>query len=126
MNKNITVISILALFLITACSLSTGLGFRTVKGSGDIVIETRKVDGFNHVDVCCGMELYLIQDGKEFLQIEADDNFMAEIETRVVNGKLDIYFRDTSGVSYRPTQPVRLILSFAEISGVSISGGGLV
>jgi hypothetical protein len=72
------------------------------------------------------MHLTLTQAGTESLQIEADDNILAEIETRVVNGKLDIYYRDTTGVSYRPTQPVRIHLSMKEIQAVSVSGGGIL
>lgn len=122
--KKTIVIAIATLFGVMACGLFSGIGFRTVIGSGEIATETRDVAGFDRVDVCCGMTLHLTQEGSESLQIEADDNFMEEIITRVENGLLRIYYRDTSNVSYRPSQQVRVYLSVANLREVSISGGG--
>jgi hypothetical protein len=125
MNKKPVFISIVTFLVITACSLSSGLGFQTVNGSGKVIDEAREVSGFDQVEVCCGMELYLTQGNRESLRIQADDNFMEEIETRIVNGRLEIGYRQETNVSYRPSQPVRLYLSAVELQAVSISGGAL-
>jgi hypothetical protein len=124
MRKTYITLSVLVLFLVTACGLSGGLGFRTVRGSGKVISERRDVSGFVRVDVCCGMELTLTQGGSESLEIEADDNFMPEIVTRVVNGRLAIEYQDTTNVSYRPSQPVKLYLSAVDLQEADISGGG--
>jgi hypothetical protein len=124
MKKHILVVSMTVLFVTAACSIFSGLGFRTITGSGTIVTETREVSNFNRVDVCCGMELYLTQNDREGLEIQADDNILDEIETRMVSGGLDIYYRDTNNIGYRPSQTVRLYLSVVDIQAVSISGGG--
>lgn len=124
MKRAIVYISALVLFLVTACGLSGSLGFRTVRGSGNVITERRDVSGFVRVDVCCGMELNLSQGGSESLEIKADDNFMPEIITRVVNGELTIAYQDTTNVSYRPSQPVQLSLSALDLQEVTVSGGG--
>ncbi len=98
---------------------------RIVRGSGDVVSEVRDVSGFDEVDVCCGMELILSQGDAESLEIEAEDNILEEIETRVVGDELRIGFRDQyPETAYRPTRPIRIYLTTPEIRGVEISGGG--
>ncbi len=124
MKKNILGFSAITLFMMSACGIFTGLGFETISGSGNVITATRDVANFNRVDVCCGMVLNLTQGDQESLKIEADDNFMDEILTRVDNGTLTIQYRITSNVSYRPTKPVLLELTVVDINGVSISGGG--
>lgn len=126
MKRTLILITIISLFLITSCSIFNLLGYETIRGSGDIVTENRNVSNFDSVDVCCGMELYLTQNGAESLQIEADDNILPEIETRVVDQKLEIFYLDTNDVNYQPTQPVRIYLTVNEIQAVSISGGGIL
>jgi len=124
MRKTIVAISAATFIIVAACSISSGLGFTTVRGSGNVTNETRDVSRFERVDVCCGMELTLTQGDVESLRIEADDNFMDEIVTTVSNGTLTINYRITTNVSYRPSQQVKLYLAAKEIRGVSISGGG--
>ena len=126
MKRNLIWISMIALFLITSCSLINGLGFQTIRGSGEIITESRNVSNFDRVEVCCGMELYLTQNGTETLQIEADDNILPEIETRVVDQKLEILYLDNNSINYQPTQPVRIYLTTTDIQAVSISGGGIL
>ena len=124
MKKTIGIFSIMALFIITACNLASGVMFKTVKGSGVVITEARQVSGFERVEVCCGMELYLTQGEVESLEIEADDNLIDEIVTTVANRNLLIQYRETSNVNYQPSKPVRIYLSAVEIREVSISGGG--
>jgi uncharacterized membrane protein len=84
MKKTVVLVSVVTLLFITACGVSSGFGFRTVKGSGEVITVQRDMSGFNRVDICCGMTLILSQGESESLEIKADDNFMAEIVTRVV------------------------------------------
>jgi hypothetical protein len=116
--------SVFVLFVSVACGLTPNFGFPTIEGSGKIVTENREVSGFTRVDVCCGMELYLTQGDSESLEIEADDNFMEEIITTVVGNRLEIKYQRTKNINYRPSQPVKLYLTMADVRGVSLSGGG--
>ncbi|MHA2429081.1 MAG: GIN domain-containing protein [Candidatus Hermodarchaeia archaeon] len=124
MKMTVLLFSLTTLFVITACGVFSGLGFKTITGSGDVVTEIRDVSGFDSVDVCCGMVLILTQGESESLEIEADDNFMEEILTTVENAVLNVHYRTISNVNYRPSKPVRLYLSAVDVSKISISGGG--
>jgi hypothetical protein len=123
--KNIIIFfSIVILITTAACGMTSNIGYQTVRGSGNITTENRQVSGFERVKVCCGMELFLTQGETESLEIEADDNLIDEIITRVVDGTLDVKYQRDNNVSYRPTQAVRIYLSAVEMQAVSISGGG--
>ena len=124
MKKPLVFISIFVLLVTAACGFTGSFGFQTIHGSGNIVTESRQVSGFDSVEVCCGMELYLTQGGSESLEIEADDNFMDEIITIVQGDRLEIKYSQMNNVSYQPTKPVLLYLSMEDIHGVAISGGG--
>lgn len=86
MKKNI-VIKFATVVLLTG-SLLPGCSFKN--GSGDIVIEKRTTDPFNAVSVSGDFGVEIKKGDKEEVIIEADDNLIKNIETRVVNGKLRI------------------------------------
>jgi hypothetical protein len=124
MKKPLLFISIFVFLVSAACGITPNFGFKTIVGSGKIVTESREVSDFTRVEVCCGMELYLTQGETESLEIEADDNFMEEITTQVINGSLVVKYRQQTNVSYQPSQSVILTLTMPEVRGVSLSGGG--
>ena len=124
MKKLLLFISVFVVFVSTACGITSNLQFEVIEGSGNIVTEVRNVSGFEQVEVCCGMELYLVQGDRETLEIKADDNFMDEIITSVVGNRLEIKYQQTNNVSYRPSNPVQLYLTMEDVRGVALSGGG--
>jgi len=124
MKKLLLFTSLLVLFVSTACGMISNFSFQTIEGSGNIVTESRDVAGFERVEVCCGMELYLIQSSAESLEIEADDNLMDELSAAVIGNRLEIKYRQTNNVSFQPSKPVKLYLTVKDLQGVSLSGGG--
>jgi len=124
MKKPILFLSLFVFIVSAACNMAAGFDFKTLRGSGEIISESRTIPAFDAVEVCCGMELYLTQGEVEALQIEADDNFMAEIVTSVVENRLEIEYRYMGNISYEPSQPVKIYLTATTLRAVSISGGG--
>lgn len=125
MSKPILLVISLILVVSMACTLQ--LTQSTLTGSGDIARESRDVSGFDRVDICCGMQLFLTQGDREDLEIEADDNLLPEIVTRVSGDRLIIEFKDQGGrTNYRPSQPVRCTLTVVDITQIESSGGGFV
>ena len=123
MNKRISTIFALvlsALFLM-ACSVS---GFGLVRGSGKVVNETRQVNGFDRVEIKDGGSLYLIQGTQESLEIEAEDNIMPYVQSRVVNNTLILELDDTVNKSFFTTRPIKYYLTMKDVHGLAISGGG--
>jgi hypothetical protein len=77
-------------FFVTAC------GYKS--GSGVIVSETRNLGSFTAVNVGGGFEVEIKLGNNPKLLVEADDNIINDIETRVDNNQLKISMRD--GISY--------------------------
>jgi hypothetical protein len=85
MNKRIWIITAITLVLLTtlACQVSIGnFGYRTVRGSEEVVMEEIDVGNFNSVELT-GVGRLTIEIGEEeTLVIEAEDNLISEF----VNG----------------------------------------
>ncbi len=112
------------LFIIFGILLLNACSERTIIGSGNVTEETRQVADFEQIAVCCGMELVLTQGEGPFLQIEAEDNLLSEITSEVSEGTLHIGFEDLNLANYRPTKPIRIMVTAETIQSVRVSGGG--
>ena len=116
MNRRTLLPLVLVVMLLSACSV--------VRGSGDVVTETRPVSGFDHVSLSGQGELILTQGDQESLEIEAEDNIIAVIESDVRGDTLHIGVRDRTLI--RPTEPVKFYLTMDEIAGLEVSGSGSI
>jgi hypothetical protein len=105
---------LLTLFVVSAC--------RVVRGSGDVETESRSVNGFDQVSLNGQGKLILKQGEQEALEIEAEDNIIAVIETEVRANTLHIGTK--ANTTIRPTEPVRFYLTMIEIASLEISGSG--
>jgi hypothetical protein len=94
-------------------------GWHTVEGSGNLITQTREVNGFDQVAVSGSGQLILSQGQEESLSIEADDNLLPLIESEVVHGHLSIGPRN---VNLRPTQTIVYRLKVKRLSALSLSG----
>jgi hypothetical protein len=77
-------VSSYALIGLSACNVACK------NGSGKMVTETRKVTGFNKIDISGGFDVVIKQDTAESVSITADDNLMEAIKSEVSDGKLQI------------------------------------
>jgi hypothetical protein len=114
---------ILALALGTFGCVSVGdWSSRTVKGSGVVTTEVRKVSDFNSVDLA-GIGYLVVEFGdEELLTIEAEDNFMEHIQTTVNGQELNIKFQDN--ITYQPTETIKFYLTVVELDELKVSGLG--
>jgi len=69
-----------------------------ISGSGKIVSETREVGSFNAIEVSGAFTVYIYQGDEEEVMIEADDNLMQYVQTRVRGGRL---YLDTRSMGFR-------------------------
>ena len=58
----------------------------TLRGSGTVVTEPRAISGFDAISTRGGIDVVVRQSGKEAVEVQADDNLLAVLETRVVSG----------------------------------------
>ena len=93
-----------------------------IRGSGNVVTESRTVSGFDEVVVLGFGTVEIDVSGSESLEIEAEDNLMQYLTTEVKGGRLELGTRDD--VSLSPTEPVVYRISAAALNGVQILGSG--
>jgi hypothetical protein len=113
---------LLVLLLPMAILAATACNTRIVRGSGDLITETRQVSGFNRIDLSGSGEVIVTQNGSESLSIETDDNVMEHVRAEVVGRTLQIGFKE--GVNL--ITPSRLVFSVDvdDLTGLAISGSG--
>ena len=102
--------------------ISVACNGQVVRGSGNIITESRAVRNFDHVDISASGELTIIQSGKESLTVEVDDNIMPFITTEV-RGRTLFLDIDTRGqVSSITHTRVSYTLNVISIQSISVSG----
>lgn len=97
---------------------------RTIKGSGNVVEETRAVSGVSGVNLSTIGHLTIEVGDTESLRIEAEDNLMEYIETEVNNGRLTIGHRDPTRISLRATKPVNYFLTVTGLDTIMVTSSG--
>ncbi len=70
------------------------LSCRYKSGSGEIVSRESNVGNFTEIDVSGGFEVEIKKGTTQKLRVEADDNIIDDIETRVEGNRLKIKLRD--------------------------------
>ncbi len=120
MKVRVLLIAILSMVLMTGC-ISIDFG-NTVRGSGDVVTESRAASGFDEVSLRGIGTLILEQGETEGVEIEAEDNIIALIETKVVGNKLIVETKP--GYNLKPTRGINIYVSLINISAVDVAGSG--
>lgn len=112
-----TVIGVLTMNIISC----TGT-IRLVKGSGDMETEKREVSGFDEI-LFTGIGNLIIEQGdEESLVVEADDNIIGLIETKVKSDVLHIGFK--RGVKIIPTSKIKFYLTVEDLDRIDLTGLG--
>lgn len=116
----IAIALILSLFL-SSCGFDINIGdFGSgKKGSGTVVEENRNItENFTEVHASEGIEVYVTQDTEFSISVEADDNIIDLIGTKINNGKLKIHAVENIG---RATKKV--FVSLPEVTSLLSSSG---
>jgi hypothetical protein len=95
-----------------------------VRGSGDVVTESRKVSGFDSVSVEYPSQVSIKQGTAESLKISAEDNLLPNLKTEVKNGTLEIFYKQTGDEHVNPTKPVVITIIVKDLSEVDFSSAG--
>lgn len=110
---------LLSLCLIIAASGCTIHGW----GSGNLTNETKDVNGVKQVSLDGMGTIVLKQGDEESLTIEAEDNIMPHIQSKVEGDKLSISY-DTNTPT--PTKDIKFYLTVKDINSIIISGAGKI
>jgi hypothetical protein len=121
LKQRFLLISIIVLaLLLTACGTTVASSVETIRGSGNVVTTERNVTGFSRIQINLGADLALTQGNSESLTIEADDNLMQYIETKIDNGRLII--STPNNVSVTPSRFIKLNVDFSTLREIEILG----
>ncbi len=114
-----------ALLLIAAAcsSLFPAPNPETIRGSGTITSETRRIDRFSAVDLSGQGNVILTAGAEPALVIEAEDNFIPYLKSEVSGGKLILSSDDR--VILSPTTPITYRVTYTGAPAeLAISGSG--
>jgi len=96
--------------------------YQSVRGSGDVAKEERKVRGISGVELETFGTLYIKIGDEEKLEVEAEDNLLSYIETDVMGNKLTI--RTRRNVRLRPRKPVKYYLMVKALDTIALTSSG--
>lgn len=118
----IVMVSVMA-FNILACQVAgIPISGTRIRGSGNVVEENREVRGITGVELATTGTLHIEIGERESLRIEAEDNLLEYIETRVRGKTLVI---DTSNdANLRTTRPINYYLTVTDLDTIEISSSG--
>jgi hypothetical protein len=116
----ITLIFVIGALLMSAC----GLGM--IRGSGDVVEETRPVSGFTAIASSGSGDVIITQGSEESLKIEAEENLIRYIRTEVRGDTLNIYIDPAGALAIQPTRPMKFYVSLKDLTGLNLSGSGTI
>jgi hypothetical protein len=95
-----------------------------VRGSGDVVSETREIGDVTEVDLQSFGSVHIELGEQVSLRIEAEDNLLRYIETDTSGGRLEIKHR--RGTRLMNTMPIDYYLTVRDLDGITVSGAGNV
>jgi carbon monoxide dehydrogenase subunit G len=107
-------------FALTACGFP--VRFTEVRGSGNVITETRTVSGFNAVELSGIGTLIIEQGAREALEITAEDNLMSHIKSNISGSRLQLGGEEF--VNMRPTKDIIYRLKVKNLSQIESSGLG--
>ena len=96
----------------------------TERGSGHVISQTREVQNFKAIDISYPAQVFISQGATESMKIEAEDNLLPGLQTRVRNDTLEIFYKISEGKAVRPTKPIKITIVAKELKDVSFSSAG--
>lgn len=110
--------------LLTALLFITFTSCRKVNGEGPVINETRTISGFNGVAISMAADVVYRQSPDYKVELEAQQNILDVIESRVVGGELRIGVKND--VRLRSYDRVVIRISSPDIYSLSMSGSGRI
>jgi hypothetical protein len=95
-----------------------------VRGSGNVVTETREVNSFDKIRVEYPARVFISPGSRETLKVEAEDNLLPGLKTEVQGDELHIYYKSQDGKHVNPTKPVTITITVKELTAIDFSSAG--
>lgn len=118
--KIVAILSVIAVCIITV--VATAFNGTSIRGSGDLKKEKRTVSGFTGVDAGGAIKLDVVQADAFDVEVEADDNILALVETKVSGNTLEIHMNDDYTYSH---STVHVTVKLPKLRSLDLSGASL-
>jgi hypothetical protein len=113
---------IVSSFVLSACRIPF---VDVVRGSGDMVTETRQVSPFSALTLNGAGRLIVVQGSSESLEIEAEDNIIGELTSDVNGDTLILGFQSRPWrKQLLPTRSINYYLTVKDLSEITFNGAG--
>lgn len=96
---------------------------RKVVGSGPIESEVRTVNGFDAIDLCMDAEVKVYQDSTYYIEVQAQQNILDEIQTTVSGSTLTIKHKNNVWIK---ADPILVTIHTPNLSSLDVSGSGSI
>jgi len=93
-------------------------------GSGNVVIQTREVDDFTSIKMDYFGQVTVTQGKTTSVKVEAEDNVLPGLQTRVRNDTLEIFYQAENREYIRPTKPVKITIVVKDLKEVDFGSAG--
>jgi hypothetical protein len=123
MNKKLFVILMIVALSLSACSVLP-VNLNIIQGSGKVTSETRNVSGFTGIDLRGSPDVDVAFGEPEAVVVEAEDNIVPLIETKVENNQLVIGLKNNTSIS--TTKPIRVHVTMKSLDAITLGGSGSV
>ena len=94
------------------------------RGSGNVITETREVDDFTSIEMDYPAQVTVTQGESASVKIEAEDNVLPGLRTRVRDDKLQIYYSAEDGEHVNPTKAVKITIVVKDLNKVEFDSAG--
>jgi len=93
-------------------------------GSGKVIASTREVTDFHTIEVDYPAQIVVTQGKVASVKVEAEDNLLPGLQTRVREDTLEIFYKAKDGEYVRPTKPVKITIIVTNLKDVDFESAG--
>ena len=114
----------IVLFLFVLISYKSFAILENVKGNGILKKEKREISGYNAIANSGPFLVDLSYGNSSSIEVEADENILPYVETKMKNNKLLIKVKKFANL--KPQHAIKIHLTMTKISGIDQSGSGTI
>ncbi len=120
--KNSIWFSLFCFLVLTTQSSCVFVNYNQERGSGNIITETRSLDGFTQLHLAGSHNVQYVRADGFSIEITGDDNLMEFIITEVKNNELTI--KTKQGVNLSPSHKIQMTVTAPNVTDFNLSGSG--
>jgi Putative auto-transporter adhesin, head GIN domain len=117
---------VLLLSFIFLCACKKENRFDMFTSTGDIIVEKRDISNFQAIDLNDRINLFLVYDTQEYIEIEAGENLMKSIYTKVENGKLKLENNNKFNFVRSYKKEINITVHYKILRNINYYGSGSI